>query len=100
MAGDQVARLGLAVAVEKSADCAAIAGFGIAAIPGILGGGKAVHVGGLPKPEGVARRPSVSAQSRPGAKSASRRRAPPGRPPRDLAAPGIYRFAIRPWLRP
>lgn len=41
-------RLGVAVAVEKVADYAAIAGYGIAATPGVVIDGKVVHAGGLP----------------------------------------------------
>ncbi|CAL8980796.1 thioredoxin family protein [Rhodoplanes serenus] len=48
-------RLGIAVAVEKVTDLAAIARYGIAATPGIVIDGKVVHAGGLPKPEDVAR---------------------------------------------
>lgn len=47
-------RLGIAVAVEKVTDLAAIARYGIAATPGIVIDGKVVHAGGLPKPEDVA----------------------------------------------
>ncbi|KPL55159.1 glutaredoxin [Prosthecomicrobium hirschii] len=55
MVRDQAARLGVAVTVEKVTDYAAIAGFGIAATPGIVVDGTVVHAGGLPKPEDVAR---------------------------------------------
>ncbi|MBI5113007.1 MAG: thioredoxin family protein [Rhodovulum sp.] len=48
-------RLGIAVAVEKVTDLAAIARYGIAATPGLVIDGKVVHAGGLPKPEDVAR---------------------------------------------
>lgn len=47
------ADLGLEVKVEKVTDYAAIAGYGIAATPGIVIDGKVVHAGGLPKPEDV-----------------------------------------------
>ncbi|NVO17664.1 MAG: thioredoxin family protein [Rhodoplanes sp.] len=47
-------KLGIAVAVEKVTDYAAIARYGIAATPGIVIDGKVVHAGGLPKPEDVA----------------------------------------------
>jgi small redox-active disulfide protein 2 len=47
-------KLGIAVSVEKVTDYAAIAGFGIAATPGIVIDGKVVHAGGLPKPEDLA----------------------------------------------
>lgn len=42
-------RLGVAVQIEKVTDYAAIAGYGIAATPGIVIDGKVVHAGGLPK---------------------------------------------------
>jgi small redox-active disulfide protein 2 len=48
-------RLGVAVAIEKVTDYAAIAAFGIAATPGIVIDGKVVHAGGLPKAEDIAR---------------------------------------------
>ena len=48
------ADLGLEVTVEKVTDYAAIAGWGIAATPGVVVDGKVVHAGGLPKPEDVA----------------------------------------------
>lgn len=54
MVKSEAAKLGLAVTVEKVTDYAAIAGFGIAATPGIVIDGKVVHAGGLPKPEDVA----------------------------------------------
>jgi small redox-active disulfide protein 2 len=44
-------RLGIEVAVEKVTDYAAIAGYGIAATPGIVIDGVVVHAGGLPKAE-------------------------------------------------
>jgi len=50
----EAAKLGLAISLEKVTDYAAIAGFGIAATPGIVIDGKVVHAGGLPKPEDVA----------------------------------------------
>ena len=50
----EAAKLGLAITLEKVTDYAAIAGFGIAATPGIVIDGKVVHAGGLPKPEDVA----------------------------------------------
>lgn len=49
------ADLGIEVRVEKVTDYAAIAGFGIAATPGIVIDGKVVHAGGLPKAEDVSR---------------------------------------------
>jgi small redox-active disulfide protein 2 len=42
-------KLGVAVTVEKITDYAAIAGYGIAATPGVVIDGKVVHAGGLPK---------------------------------------------------
>ena len=42
-------KLGIAIALEKITDYAAIAGYGIAATPGIVVDGKVVHAGGLPK---------------------------------------------------
>lgn len=47
-------RLGIAVALEKVTDYAAIAGYGIASTPGIVVDGKVVHAGGLPKTEDIA----------------------------------------------
>jgi len=51
----QAAKLGVQVAIEKVTDYATIAGYGIAATPGIVIDGKVVHAGGLPKPEDLAR---------------------------------------------
>ncbi|WP_333822916.1 thioredoxin family protein [Pinisolibacter sp.] len=51
----EAAKLGLEIALEKVTDYAAIAGFGIAATPGIVVDGKVVHAGGLPKAEDVAK---------------------------------------------
>ncbi len=48
-------RLGIAVTIEKVTDYAAIAGWGIAATPGIVVDGKVVHAGGLPKAEDIDR---------------------------------------------
>jgi small redox-active disulfide protein 2 len=42
-------KLGVAVSIEKVTDYAAIAGYGIAATPGVVVDGKVVHAGGLPK---------------------------------------------------
>lgn len=55
MVRDEAARLGVPVAVEKVADFAAIAGYGIASTPGIVIDGKVVHAGGLPKAEDLSR---------------------------------------------
>ncbi|SBV91681.1 Thiol-disulfide isomerase and thioredoxins [uncultured Alphaproteobacteria bacterium] len=46
-------RLGVAIALEKVTDYAAIAGYGIASTPGIVIDGKVVHAGGLPKAEDI-----------------------------------------------
>ena len=48
-------KLGVAVSVEKITDYAAIAGYGIAATPGVVIDGKVVHAGGLPKAADVDR---------------------------------------------
>ncbi len=48
-------RLGVAVAIEKITDYAAIAGYGVVSTPGIVIDGKLVHAGGLPKSDDVAR---------------------------------------------
>jgi small redox-active disulfide protein 2 len=55
MVRDEAAKLGIAVAVEKVTDYAAIAAYGIAATPGIVVDGKVVHAGGLPTPENLSR---------------------------------------------
>ena len=47
-------RIGAAIALEKVTDYAAIAGYGIAATPGIVVDGKVVHAGGLPRAEDIA----------------------------------------------
>jgi small redox-active disulfide protein 2 len=52
----EAAKLGLEISLEKVTDYAAIAGFGIAATPGIVIDGKVVHAGGLPKAEDVDRK--------------------------------------------
>ena len=48
-------RLGIAVAIEKVTDYAAIAGYGVASTPGIVIDGTVVHAGGLPRSQDVAR---------------------------------------------
>jgi small redox-active disulfide protein 2 len=48
-------KLDLPVRIEKVTDYAAIAGYGIAATPGVVIDGKVVHAGGLPKPADLAR---------------------------------------------
>jgi small redox-active disulfide protein 2 len=55
MVKDAAARAGVAVSVGKVTDYAEIAGYGIAATPGIVVDGKVVHAGGLPKAEDLAR---------------------------------------------
>lgn len=50
----EAARLGVPVTIEKVTDMAAIAGYGVAATPGVVVDGKVVHAGGLPKPDSVA----------------------------------------------
>lgn len=47
--------LGVPVKIEKVTDYAAIAGYGIAATPGVVIDGTVVHAGGLPKPDDVRR---------------------------------------------
>jgi|UniRef100_Q07KE3 small redox-active disulfide protein 2 len=47
-------KLGVAIAIEKVTDYAAIAGYGIVSTPGIVVDGKVVHAGGLPKSEEIA----------------------------------------------
>ena len=49
----EAAKLGVAIQMEKVTDFAAIAGFGIAATPGVVVDGHVVHAGGLPDPEAV-----------------------------------------------
>ena len=51
----EAARLGVAIALEKVTDYAAIASYGIAATPGVVVDGKVVHAGGLPGSEDVAK---------------------------------------------
>jgi small redox-active disulfide protein 2 len=48
-------KLGIEVRVEKVADYAAIAQYGIASTPGIVIDGKVVHAGGLPKSADLAK---------------------------------------------
>lgn len=48
-------RLGVAVAIEKVTDYAAIARYGIASTPGVVIDGKVVHAGGLPKDDEIAK---------------------------------------------
>ncbi len=47
--------LGVEVDIEKVTDFAEIAGYGIAATPGIVIDGKVVHAGGLPKEDQLLR---------------------------------------------
>ncbi|MBU6298950.1 MAG: TM0996/MTH895 family glutaredoxin-like protein [Alphaproteobacteria bacterium] len=51
----EAAKLGIDIGLEKVTDYAAIAGYGIAATPGVVIDGKIVHAGGLPKPEDIAK---------------------------------------------
>jgi small redox-active disulfide protein 2 len=51
----EAAKLGVEVNVEKIADYAQIAGFGVVSTPGIVIDGKVVHAGGLPKTEDLAK---------------------------------------------
>ena len=48
-------RLGVPVSIEKVTDYAEIAGYGIAATPGLVIDGKVVHAGGLPREDDIAR---------------------------------------------
>lgn len=48
-------RLGVPVHIEKVADYAAIAGYGVASTPGVVIDGKVVHAGGMPKAEDIAK---------------------------------------------
>jgi len=48
-------RLGVPITLEKVTDYAAIAGYGIAATPGIVIDGTVVHAGGLPNADDIAR---------------------------------------------
>jgi small redox-active disulfide protein 2 len=54
MVKDAAAAAGAEVSVSKVTDYAEIAGYGIAATPGIVVDGKVVHAGGLPRPEDLA----------------------------------------------
>lgn len=53
MVEEAAARLGVAITLEKVTDFAAIAGYGIAATPGVVVDGKVVHAGGLPKADDI-----------------------------------------------
>ncbi len=55
MVKDAAATAGVEVTVAKVTDYAEIAGYGIAATPGIVVDGKVVHAGGLPKAEDLVR---------------------------------------------
>jgi small redox-active disulfide protein 2 len=55
MAQTEAKKLGVDIALEKVTDFAEIAGYGIAATPGVVIDGKVVHTGGLPKPEDMAK---------------------------------------------
>ena len=54
MVQHEAERLGVPVSIEKVTDYAAIAGYGIAATPGVMVDGKVVHAGGIPKAEHIA----------------------------------------------
>jgi hypothetical protein len=54
MVQEQADRLGVPVSIEKVTDYPTIAGYGIAATPGVVVDGRLVHAGGLPKPDSVA----------------------------------------------
>ena len=55
MAEAEAKKLGVAISLEKVTDFGEIAGYGIAATPGVVIDGKVVHAGGLPKPEDMAK---------------------------------------------
>ena len=55
MAQTEAQKLGIDIVVEKVTDFAEIAGYGIAATPGVVIDGKVVHAGGLPKAEDMAK---------------------------------------------
>ena len=55
MVQEAAAQAGVSVTVSKVTDYAAIAGYGIAATPGIVVDGTVVHAGGLPKPADLLR---------------------------------------------
>ena len=55
MAEAEAKKLGVVIALEKVTDFAEIAGYGIAATPGVVIDGKVVHAGGLPKAEDMAK---------------------------------------------
>jgi hypothetical protein len=44
----KAAEMGVAVALEKVTDMAAIMGYGVMSTPGVVIGGKVVHAGGMP----------------------------------------------------
>lgn len=48
-------KLGVEIVLEKVTDFAEIASYAIAATPGVVIDGKVVHVGGVPKPEDMAK---------------------------------------------
>ena len=54
MVQHEAERLGVPVSIEKATDYAAIAGYGIAATPGVVVDGKVVYAGGILKAENVA----------------------------------------------
>lgn len=48
-------KLGIPVRIETVTDYAAIAGYGVVSMPGVVIDGKVVHAGGLPKTEDLTR---------------------------------------------
>lgn len=50
---DKAAALGVAIAIEKVTDMAAILGYGVMSTPGVVLDGKVVHAGGIPQPDKV-----------------------------------------------
>ncbi len=55
LAEAEAKKLGIAIALEKVTDFAEIAGYGVAATPGVVIDGKLVHAGGLPKAQDMAK---------------------------------------------
>jgi len=55
MVDDATAKPGAEVSLEKATDYAAIAGFGVLLMPGLVVDRVVVQAGDLPEPDGVAR---------------------------------------------
>ncbi|MDE1986200.1 MAG: thioredoxin family protein [Alphaproteobacteria bacterium] len=55
MVHTEAKKLGIDISLEKVTDAALIAGYGIAATPGLVINGKVVHAGGVPKAEDLAK---------------------------------------------